>query len=55
MNFNNTVIRHKTQWVVKNFKQHFDINYNKTFIIIVKFMFYKIIFIIVTHYNYELK
>ncbi len=49
------ILWHKTQWVVKEFEQQFKINYKEIFAMIVKSMTYKVIFIIVIFYNYELK
>jgi len=46
---------HKAQWVVKGFEQRFDINYNEMFAAVVKFMTYKVIFVIAAHYDYKLK
>ena len=52
---NDSILQHKTQWVVKEFKQQFRIDYKEIFAMIVKSMTYKVIFIIVTFYNYKLK
>jgi len=52
---NSSILQHKTQWVVKEFKQQFKIDYKEIFAIVVKSMIYKVIFIIVTFYNYKLK
>jgi len=49
------IVQHKAWWVVKEFEQQFEIDYKEIFMIIVKFMIYKIIFVIVMYYNYELK
>ncbi len=52
---NNSILQHKTQWIVKEFKQQFKINYKEIFAMIVKFMTYKVIFVIAAFYNYKLK
>ena len=53
--FNNSILQHNIQWVVKEFKKQFRIDNKEIFAMIVKFMTYKVIFIIVMFYNYELK
>ncbi len=50
-----SILQHKTQWVVKEFEQQFRINYKEIFATVVKFMTYKVIFIIAVFYNYKLK
>ncbi len=52
---NNSILQYKTQWIVKEFKQQFKINYKEIFAMIVKFMTYKVIFVIAAFYNYKLK
>ena len=52
---NNSILQHKTWWVVKEFKQQFRINYKEIFAIVIKFITYKVIFIIAVFYNYKLK
>ncbi len=53
--FDDSILWYKTWWVVKEFKQQFKIDYKEIFIIIVKSMTYKVIFIIIMFYNYKLK
>ncbi len=53
--FNDLILWHKTQWVVKEFKQQFKIDYKEIFVTVVKLMTYKVIFIIAAFYNYKLK
>ncbi len=52
---NSLILQHKTQWVVKEFKQWFKINYKEIFATVIKSMTYKVIFVIVVFYNYKLK
>ncbi len=49
------ILQHKAWWVVKEFEQWFRIDYKEIFTMIVKFMTYKVIFVIAVFYNYELK
>jgi len=52
---NNLIMKHKVRWVIKEFKQHYNVNYSEMYIFIVKLIIYKVTFTIVTYYNYYLK
>jgi len=41
--------------MIKEFKQHYDIDYNKTYVFIVKLTTYKMTFAIAVYYDYHLK
>ena len=41
--------------MIKEFKQHYNINYNEIYVFIVKLTTYKVIFAIAVYYNYYLK
>ena len=49
------VIRFKTHWIVWDFEQRKDFNYNKTFVVVIKSMNYKIIFAIIAANDWNLK
>ena len=54
-NFNNEIIRHKTRWVIRDFEQRENLNFDEIFVSIIKFMSYKIIFVFVIVLNWKLK
>jgi len=41
--------------VIKEFKQHYDVNYNEIYIFIIKLTTYKMTFAIAVYYDYHLK
>lgn len=45
------VSHYKTHWVVKSYKQQYDIDYNQIFVSVVKSQTYKTLFALVTHYD----
>jgi len=47
------VSRYKACWVVKGYKQQFDIDYNQTFVSVVKLQTYKTLFTLTAHYDLE--
>ena len=49
------MIRFKTRWVVRSFEQREDLNYNETFVAVIKSMNYKIIFAIIAANDWNLK
>ena len=49
------IIRFKARWVIRNFKQREDFDYNETFVAIIKLMNYKIIFAIIVVNDWDLK
>ncbi len=53
--FDDSILQHKTWWVVKEFEQQFKIDYKEIFATVIKLMTYKVIFIIAVFYNYKLK
>ena len=46
-NINEKIIRYKIRWCVKDFEQLKNFNYHETFVSIIKFMNYKVIFVII--------
>lgn len=44
---NEEIVHHKTSWVVRDFDQVLNINYDEIFILIIKSICYKILFVIV--------
>ena len=49
------MIRFKTHWIIQNFKQRKDLDYNKMFVVIIKLINYKIIFAIIVVNDWNLK
>jgi len=47
------VSRYKARWVVKGYKQQFDIDYDQTFVSVVKLQMYKTLFALAAHYDLE--
>ncbi len=47
------VSHYKAHWVVKDYKQQFNIDYNQTFVSVVKLQTYKTLFALVAHYDLE--
>jgi len=45
------VSHYKAHWVVKDYKQQFNIDYDQTFVSVVKLQMYKTLFVLVTHYD----
>ena len=54
-NINKKIIRYKTRWCVKNFEQLKNFYYYETFVSIIKFMNYKIIFVIIVVNNWNIE
>ena len=52
---NEKMIRFKTRWIIRDFEQCEDFNYNKTFVVVIKSMNYKIIFAIIAVNDWNLK
>jgi len=47
------VSRYKAHWVVKGYKQQFDIDYDQIFVSVVKLQTYKTLFALTAHYDLE--
>ncbi len=47
------VSRYKACWVVKGYKQQFDIDYDQTFVSVIKPQMYKTLFVLAAHYDLE--
>jgi len=47
------VSRYKAHWVVKGYEQQFDIDYDQTFVSVVKPQMYKTLFALTAHYDLE--
>ena len=54
-NINKKIIRYKTRWCVKNFEQLKNFDYYEIFVSIIKFMNYKIIFVITVVNNWNIE
>ena len=52
---NEKMIKYKTRWCVRNFEQREDFDYHEIFSIVMKFMNYKIIFVIVVANDWTIK
>ena len=52
---NDEMIKYKTRWCVRNFEQREDFDYYEIFSTIIKFMNYKVIFVIVVANNWNIK
>jgi len=52
---NDLIMKYKVRWVIKEFEQHYNINYSEMYIFIVKLIIYKVTFAIVMYYDYHLK
>ncbi len=44
---------YKAHWVVKGYKQQFDIDYDQTFVSVIKLQMYKTLFVLAAHYDLE--
>jgi len=44
---------YKACWVVKGYKQQFDIDYDQTFVSVIKLQMYKTLFALAAHYDLE--
>ena len=51
----NEILKFKTRWYARDFEQSYDINFHKTYIFVIKFMLYKILFVIVAKNNLNAK
>ncbi len=45
------ITHYKAHWVVKRYKQQFDVNYNQMFVSVIKSQMYKVLFALMTHFN----
>ena len=52
---NDSIVRHKARWMIRDFEQQKDLNYNEIFVTMIKLMSYKIFFIIVAVNDWDLK
>jgi len=48
------IIHYKTNWIVKRYKQQFKINYNQTFVSVIKSQMYKALFALMIHFNLKM-
>ena len=44
---------YKACWIIKEFGQQYEINYFKTFAVVIKSISYKILLTFIAHYNLE--
>jgi hypothetical protein len=51
----NEILRYKTRWVIRDFKQIEKLNYTKTFVSMIKSMNYKTMYIIIVVNNWEIE
>ena len=51
----NEILKFKTRWYVRDFEQSYDINFHETYVFVVKFMSYKVLFVIVAKKNLNAK
>ena len=49
------MIQFKIRWIIRDFEQCKDFNYNETFVVVIKLINYKIIFMIIVVNNSNLK
>ena len=54
-NINEKIIRYKTRWCVRNFEQLKDLDYHEIFVSMIKFISYKVIFVIVVANNWNVE
>ena len=54
-NFKEEILKYKTRWIIRDFEQRYEINFNEFFAIVVKFMIYKVVFAITTLYNWNIQ
>jgi len=47
------VSHYKAHWVVKDYKQQFDIDYDQIFVSVIKLQMYKTLFVLAAHYDLE--
>ena len=52
---NSKILQHKLRWVVRGFKQQEGLNYYKTFVLVVKPMSYKLLFIIAAANDFKIE
>ena len=45
------IIHYKACWVVKKYEQKFNVDYNQTFVSVIKSQTYKALFVLMTHFN----
>ena len=45
------IIHYKAHWVVKKYEQKFNVDYNQTFVLMIKSQMYKALFALVIHFN----
>ena len=50
-----SIVRYKARWVIRDFEQQKDLNYNEIFAAIIKLMSYKTNFVIVAVNDWDLK
>jgi hypothetical protein len=49
------ILWYKTRWIIRNFEQIENLNYTKTFVLMIKSMSYKIMYVIVVVHDWEIK
>ena len=54
-NINEKIIRYKIRWCVRNFEQLKNLNYHEIFVSMIKFMNYKVIFVIIVVNNWNIE
>ena len=48
------ITHYKACWVVKKYEQQFDVDYDQTFVSVIKSQTYKALFVLVTHFNLKM-
>ena len=54
-NVDDVVVRYKLKWCVKNFLQQYDIDFDQTFVFVVKSMIFRILFVVVAFLNLKIE
>ena len=49
------MVQHNARWVARGFEQHYGLDYNETFALVVKLMSYKAIFLLAAIYDWKLE
>ncbi len=49
------IFRFKACWIVKGYLQEFDINFNQTYIVVIKQIVFLVLFVIASYYDLDIK
>ena len=54
-NFEKKIQRYKTRWIIRDFEQRYEIDFNEIFVVVIKLIIYKILFVIIVFNDWNIE